>query len=96
MSDAKTFAHEPDAKRYAMYLSGSLVAVADYNVNGNAISFHHTFTNPAHRGKGFAGELVSFAMNDVEASGTRRVIPMCWYVGDWFEAHPERAGLLTR
>jgi hypothetical protein len=35
-------------------------------------------------------------MNDVEKSSGRRVVPMCWYVADWFDKHPERAGLLTR
>jgi predicted GNAT family acetyltransferase len=96
MSGAKTFAHEPDAKRYAMYVDGALVSVADYAISGNAISFTHTFTNPAHRGKGLAAELVEFAMNDVESTSTRRVLPMCWYVGDWFQEHPERAELLSR
>jgi predicted GNAT family acetyltransferase len=91
-----TFTHEPDARRYVMHIDGKLVAVADYAINGNNISFHHTFTNPAERGKGYAGEVVAFAMDDVEQNSTRRVIPMCWYVGDWFEAHPERAGLLNR
>ncbi|CAN5206120.1 GNAT family N-acetyltransferase [soil metagenome] len=88
--------HEPDAKRYAMYLDGALVAIADYNLGTDAISFHHTFTNPKFRGRGLAGDVVTFAMDDVEKTSTRKVVPMCWYVADWFEAHPERAGLLTR
>ncbi len=91
-----TFAHEADASRYAMHLDGSLVAVLDYRTNGGQISFNHTFTNPQHRGKGYAGQLVEFAVNDVEANTDYSIVPMCWYVGDWFAAHPERAGLLSR
>ena len=91
-----TFTHEPDASRYAMHLDGSLVAVLDYRKNAGQISFNHTFTNPKYRGKGFAGQLVEFAVNDVEATTDLKVVPMCWYVGDWFEAHPERAALLSR
>lgn len=91
-----TFAHEPDARRYAMHLDGSLVAVLDYRINGGRISFNHTFTNPQHRGKGYAGQLVEFAVNDVEQNADLSIVPMCWYVGDWFAAHPERAGLLAR
>jgi predicted GNAT family acetyltransferase len=93
---SKSIVHEPDASRYALYIDGALVAVADYAVNGNSISFHHTFTNPRFRGQGLAGEVVAFAMDDVESTSSRRVLPMCWYVDDWFDAHPERAGLLSR
>lgn len=91
-----TLSHEPDAQRYTLTIGGQLIAVADYRVNGNSISFNHTYTQPSHRGHGYAGEVVDFAMDDVERNSTRRVVPMCWYVADWFEAHPERAGLLTR
>ncbi len=90
------FAHEPDAQRYTMLIDGQIAAVADYRVNGNSISFHHTFTQPSLRGRGLAAQVVEFAMNDVEKSSGRRVVPMCWYVADWFDKHPERAGLLTR
>ena len=92
----KQLAHEPDAKRYTLTIDGHLAALADYAVNGNSISFHHTFTQPHLRGHGYAAEVVEFAVNDVEANSTRRIVPMCWYVGQWFDEHPERQGLLTR
>ena len=93
---SKSIVHEPEAHRYAMYLDGALVSVADYADNGSVRSFHSTFTNPRHRGEGLAREVVDFAMDDVEQHTDRRVLPMCWYVSDWFEAHPERAALLSR
>ncbi len=93
---AYELSHEPDAERYTLRIGGQVAAVADYRVNGDAISFHHTFTQPNLRGRGLAAEVVEYAMNDVESNSTRRVVPMCWYVADWFEEHPERAGLLTR
>lgn len=93
---AKVFAHEPDAGRYTLSIDGRLVAVADYAVNGRSISFHHTYTQPAMRGNGYAAELVEFAMDDVERNSDRRVTPMCWYVAEWFDQHPDRAPLLTR
>jgi uncharacterized protein len=91
-----TLTHEADANRYVMKIDDELVAVADYTINGTAISFNHTFTNPKLRGHGYAGEVVEFAVNDVEETSDRRVVPMCWYVAKWFDEHPERAGLLTR
>jgi predicted GNAT family acetyltransferase len=93
--DAKDFLHETDANRYVLRIDGELTAVVDYVVNGDSISFNHTFTNPSQRGHGFAGEIVEFAVNDVEASSTRHIVPMCWYVGEWFDKHPDRAKLLA-
>jgi hypothetical protein len=92
----KKFVHESDANRYVMNVDGALVAVADYRSRGDSISFNHTYTQPAHRGKGYAADLVKFAMDDVESNSSLRVLPMCWYVADWFEANPSRAKLLTR
>jgi hypothetical protein len=92
---AKTFTHEPDANRYVLRIDDAIVAVVDYVINGDSISFNHTFTDPKLRGHGYAGEIVDFAVNDVEATSDRNIVPMCWYVGKWFDEHPERAELLT-
>lgn len=92
----KQLSHEPDAQRYVLRIDDTIVAIADYNVNGNQISFHHTFTNPSFRTRGYAGEVVAFAIDDVEKNTTYRVVPMCWYVADWFDAHDEKRELLTR
>ncbi|MCY7298113.1 MAG: N-acetyltransferase [Ilumatobacteraceae bacterium] len=93
---SKVISHEPDASRYVIHIDDLLVAAADYRINGNAISFNHTHTQPTHRGLGLAGDLVEFAINDVEVNSSRRVVPMCWYVAEWFEKHPERQELLSR
>jgi predicted GNAT family acetyltransferase len=92
----KELAKEPDADRYTLRIDGELASAADYRVSGNAISFTHTFTDPKRRGQGLAAEVVAFAIDDVESTTDYRVIPMCWYVGEWFDKHPERAGLLSR
>ncbi len=92
----KEFAHETDAGRYTLREGKELLATADYRINGNQISFHHTYTSPAYRGKGLAGEVVTYAVDDVEQNTTYRVVPMCWYVGKWFDEHPDRADLLSR
>lgn len=93
---ATDFIHEKDDARYVMNVDGALVAVADYRTNGSSISFNHTYTQPAHRGKGYAADLVKFAVDDVEANSSLRVLPMCWYVAEWFDRNPERAELLSR
>jgi predicted GNAT family acetyltransferase len=89
------FTHESEGNRYVLRIDGELAAIIDYRINGNAISFTRTFTIPQRRGQGLAAEITEFAVNDEQGS-TRRIIPMCWYVGEWFDKHPERADLLSR
>ena len=90
----KELIHEPDARRYVLRVDGDIASVLDYRVLGDSIAFTRTFTNPPYRGSGLAGELVAFAVDDVEANSSRRIVPSCWYVGEWFDRHPDRAGLL--
>lgn len=93
---AHVFSNETDANRYAMHEGDQLVGVLDYSILGNEISLTRSFTTPPFRGHGYAGELVSWAVDQIEKETTYRVVPLCWYVGVWFEKHPERAGLLNR
>lgn len=93
---AHNLSHEPDARRYALRIDDQLVCVVDYAINGNIIALTRTYTLPPHRGHGYAAELVEFAVNDIEATTAYRIVSSCWYVSDWFQAHPERAALLTR
>lgn len=90
------FSNETDAARYAMRMDGDLVGVLDYSILGGSISLTRAFTTPAKRGNGYAAQLVEYAVNDIAATTDLRIVPMCWYVAEWFDAHPERAGLLAR
>ena len=87
--------HEVDASRYTLRVDGELVALVNYSVNGSSTSFTHTYTQPHLRGRGYAADIVEFAVNDVESTSTQRVVPMCWYVEKWFAEHPDRNGLLA-
>lgn len=89
-----TFTQEPDASRYTLHKGDDLVSVLDYRDNGHSVAMTRAYTIPSFRGHGYAGELVDRAVAALEASGDREVIPVCWYVADWFAAHPERAGIL--
>lgn len=89
------FHHEPDAHRYTMLIDGELVSVAEYLDHGSGTVFPHTVTVPKHRGRGYADQLVTFAVDDVERRGATPIRATCWYVAEWFDRHPERAGLLA-
>lgn len=90
-----TFTHEPDASRYALRRGDELVSVLDYRDDGRTVAMTRAYTVPTFRGHGYAGEVVDRAVAALEAAGDREVVPVCWYVADWFEGHPERRGILT-
>lgn len=89
-----SFAHDPDASRYTLHLGDDLVSALDYRDDGSTVAMTRAYTVPSFRGSGYAGELVERAVAALEERGDRQVIPVCWYVADWFAAHPERAGIL--
>ena len=89
-----TFAHEADASRYTLHKGGDLVSVLDYRDDGRSVAMTRAYTVPAFRGHGYAGQLVDHVVALLERSADRVVIPVCWYVADWFDAHPERAGIV--
>lgn len=92
---AEEYLHEPDAHRYVLRVDGQLASIVDYTVLGDALSMTRTFTNPNLRGRGLAGKIVEFAVDDIENNTNYHVVPMCWYVAQWFDEHPERASLLA-
>lgn len=95
-SSAFTLTDEKDASRYTLLRHGVLVSVLDYRDDGHTIALTRAFTIPTFRGQGHAARVVEGAVADIEARGDRKVDAVCWYVADWFTAHPEHAELLRR
>lgn len=87
---------EKDASRYTLLHDGHLVSVLDYRDDGSTIALTRAFTVPTFRGQGHAARVVEGAVADIVSRGDRNVDAVCWYVSDWFEAHPEHRGLLRR
>ncbi|MBT2484873.1 MULTISPECIES: GNAT family N-acetyltransferase [unclassified Microbacterium] len=85
---------EKDESRYTLMRDGKLVSVLDYRDDGRTIALTRAFTVPTFRGHGYAGKVVEGAVADIRRRGDRKVDAVCWYVADWFSAHPEQAGLL--
>jgi len=88
------FTDETDASRYTLHRGDDLVSVLDYRDDGRTVALTRAYTIPTFRGHGYAGELVDRAVAQLEAAGERAVSPVCWYVADWFDEHPERSGIL--
>lgn len=85
---------EKDASRYTLTRDGQLVSVLDYRDDGHTMALTRAFTIPTFRGHGYAGTVTEGAVADLLARGDRKVDAVCWYVADWFSAHPEHAHLL--
>jgi predicted GNAT family acetyltransferase len=89
------FEKQPDASRWTLRRGDDLVSVLDYRDDGRTVAMTRAYTVPTFRGHGYAGELVERAVDELEQRGDRKVVPVCWYVADWFDANPSRRGVLT-
>jgi predicted GNAT family acetyltransferase len=83
-----------DASRYELLVDGERVGVAEYQVSGDRVVMPHTVVDPRHRGRGLAAVLVREALEDLRESG-RTVVPVCWYVAQYIEEHPEYRDLMA-
>jgi predicted GNAT family acetyltransferase len=86
--------HNPERSRYELQADGGL-AFADYIQRGNVLVVTHTETPPALQGRGVASRLVKGMLADVRSSG-QKVMPLCSFVADYFERHPEEQDVLEQ
>ncbi len=89
------FQRDDTESRFTLRRDGELLSALDFRDDGTVVTMTRAFTVPTHRGHGYAGELVDRAVATLEERGDRRVLPVCWYVAEWFEAHPDRSGILA-
>ena len=88
--------HEPDARRYAAYIDGALAGFTEYVLEEEParIVFVHTEVGDAFGGKGVGSAIARGALDDVRATGERRVVPQCPFIRGWIEKHPAYADLV--
>ena len=94
MADAPTLEvrKNEERSRYELLDGGEVLAIADYQVRDDVVVMPHTVVDPAHRGQGLGEQLVQGALDDVRRKGAK-VVPMCWFVAEFLEEHPEYADL---
>lgn len=76
------------AGRYEAELEDGSVAVLDYRIDGGRIAFTHTGTPPRHRGRGIAGRLTRYALEDAVERGLA-LEPFCPFTAHYIREHPE-------
>ena len=79
-------------QRFELEEEGKL-AFADYRVQGDTLILPHVEADPALRGRGAAGRLMTGMMEIVRERGVK-VSPVCSYAVAWLERHPEYGDLV--
>lgn len=84
-----------EESRFEIREGGELAGFADYTVGEmGVVVLPHTEVDSKFEGRGLAGELVQYALDDIRAEGYQ-VEPRCPYVKQWIERHPDYADLVA-
>jgi uncharacterized protein len=87
-------AENPQRQRFEARLAGQLVGFADYRVRDGVVAFTHTEVEPSLRGRGIGGRLVGAALDSVRGRGAK-ARPLCSFVAEYVDSHPEYADLVV-
>ena len=83
----------PAASRFEIDVDGEL-AYAEYQVDGDTITFVHTFVPETLRGHGLASRLVVAGLGAARERHLK-VVPQCTVFAAYIKSHPETADLLA-
>ena len=86
--------HNDTKSRYEAWIEGELAGFAEYQLTDELIVFTHTEVPRRHEGHGVGSAIARFALDDVRTTSTRRVLPVCPFIGAWIGRHREYADLL--
>lgn len=88
-----TVTKNADGSRYEAHIAGQRVGLISYTERDGSVIMPHTEVDPEFGGRGIAGQLTKFALDDVRAEG-KSVVPSCPYIAGWIEKHPDYADLV--
>jgi predicted GNAT family acetyltransferase len=86
--------HDAKELRFRIELPGGTAELSYLPVNDEVLDFYSTWVPPSERGRHVAARLVRAALAHVRERGLR-VVPSCWYVRGWIDAHPDHRDLLA-
>jgi predicted GNAT family acetyltransferase len=67
---------------------------AEYQLTDELIVFTHTEVDRKFEGQGVGSKIARFALDDVRADGTRKVLPLCPFIKGWIGHHREYADMI--
>ncbi len=85
--------HNFDARRFEIHY-GDQTARLEYYLRGRTIVYTHTAVPLLLEGHGIAGRLAKEALDYARTNGLS-VVPLCPYVADYIEKHPEYGDLVA-
>jgi len=83
----------PALSRFELDVNG-VTAVANYQLNGQVMTFARTEVPPQARHGGIASQLIAGALQAARARGLK-VVPRCSFVKAYVDKHPEVQDLLA-
>ena len=78
-----------DLSRFEIFVDGELAGFAEFTMKDSTMVFPHTEVDPKFGGKGVGGALVTFALDDALAQGSK-VAPFCPFVAKMINKDPEK------
>jgi predicted GNAT family acetyltransferase len=94
MASASTVVRNDERSRYELVVDDAVVGIADFVVRGDVVVVPHTEIAAHLRGQGLGALLVRGVLDDIRSAG-RTVVPDCWYVAEFVDAHPDYADLVA-
>ncbi len=85
--------HNANSRRFETQSADASLSFLNYTIEGDRITFEHTFVPDKLRGKGIAANLARVALTEARQRHWK-VIPRCSYVAGFIKQYPEFADLL--
>jgi uncharacterized protein len=93
MADVVT-SHNPDEHRYEARVDGELAGFVQYRASVGLVNLFHTEVDDRFEGHGIGSALARFALDDLRADDSVRIVVTCPFIVDWIAKHPEYADVL--
>ena len=93
MADVVT-SHNSEEHRYEARVDGELAGFVQYRQSVGLVNLFHTEVDDRFEGQGVGSALARFALDDLRADDSVRVVATCPFIVKWIEKHPEYADAL--
>jgi predicted GNAT family acetyltransferase len=88
-----TVRNNPDKHRFEIDLGDGSLAIAEYRLHPDRITFTHTEVPRANEGRGLGSALIRYALGWARERGLK-VKPICPFFTAYIKNHPEEQDLL--
>ncbi|MFF5247169.1 GNAT family N-acetyltransferase [Streptosporangium sp. NPDC000095] len=83
----------PDGDSFVAEVGGRPAGRLDLIRRDGVIVYPHTKVQPEYEGQGIGAALVQTALDAARAENAK-VVPLCWFVREWIDRHPDYADLV--